>query len=249
MKRREMLGALGALPLLSLADMEEKEGNLREQGWTGGGRQREVEGFFVTTLDVGNLPPFKAEAFCERWKDKFTKVRDNSLYKNWVAITLPTRTEGTKMEAYPLPKDCKGGLFVIMQDVGVLPPNKAQEFCERLQKHMERGVKGFALESWEYDVIPVRKIHTQLSIYPYPLPSHRIEPFDDYKMRRSLAAQFAFEVNSCAHRAEFNANQTAQRELREIKKKLREYHSNHVDKWCKSTYAKHPFTRLFGEYL
>lgn len=73
--------------------------------------QRKLEGFIVLFVNVGSLPPFKAEAFIERLKDK-CKKSDNDLTANWETIWIPSRTEETHAEFYPVngQKDVEGRL-------------------------------------------------------------------------------------------------------------------------------------------
>lgn len=72
-----------------------------------------LEGFIVLFIDVGSLPPFKAEAFVERVKDQWKKTKRNpDLTANWETIWIPSRTQETHAEFYPLngEKDAEGKL-------------------------------------------------------------------------------------------------------------------------------------------
>jgi hypothetical protein len=70
---------------------------------------RKLEGFIVFFVDVGSLPPFKAEAFINRLKDKWKK---SDLTVNWETIWIPSRTQETHAEFYPVngKKDAEGRL-------------------------------------------------------------------------------------------------------------------------------------------
>jgi len=67
---------------------------------------RKLEGFIVFFVNVGQLPPFKAEAFIQRIKDGWKKSdADNSqrnLIANWEPIWIPNRTQETHAEFYPV---------------------------------------------------------------------------------------------------------------------------------------------------
>lgn len=62
-----------------------------------------LEGFITFYVNVGSLPPFKAEAFIDRLKDQWKKnEKPDSLIKNWQTLWIPTRTEDTHTEFYPV---------------------------------------------------------------------------------------------------------------------------------------------------
>lgn len=78
-----------------------------------------LEGFIVFFVNVGSLPPFKAEAFIERLKDQWKKgesshvyLQGRSLVSNWQTIWIPSRTQETHAEFYPVngEKDVEGKL-------------------------------------------------------------------------------------------------------------------------------------------
>jgi len=64
--------------------------------------KRKLEGFIVFFVNVGVLPSFKAEAFIDRLKDQWKKGESNSLIANWQTMWIPTRTQETHAEFYPL---------------------------------------------------------------------------------------------------------------------------------------------------
>jgi hypothetical protein len=69
----------------------------------------EIKGMLVFYIDVGQLPPFKAEAFVERWKDNCS--RDGFFEKlkaqGYEMIFIPVRPNSqTRVEMVPLSKDC-----------------------------------------------------------------------------------------------------------------------------------------------
>jgi hypothetical protein len=250
MKRREMLGALGALPLLSLTDLEGPE-DLREKGYTGGARKipsllapptesKKIEGIFLVTIDVGKLPPYKAEIFCDRVKDDFIKERNKSVFKDWMGLFIPTREGNADIEAFPMPENTTGGMLIYQVNVGMLPPFKAEAFCHLMTDLFMRDIEKSAWKNWTFHAFPVRKLPSKVKIYPKPLRKPvQLKPYDEIELRR-----FAYHINSCSHRAEFNANQKAQRELREIKKKLREFDDIACNMWDIKQ-----FRERFGEYL
>jgi hypothetical protein len=61
-------------------------------------------GFIAIHQNVGKLPPFRAEAFCERVKDKFCKSQEwldfKKKYPNWNFILQPTREYESYVEIY-----------------------------------------------------------------------------------------------------------------------------------------------------
>ncbi len=58
-----------------------------------------LKGCLVFYIDVGQLPPYKAEAFVERMKDNF---RSERLKKNYELIFVPVRPNGnTRVEFIP----------------------------------------------------------------------------------------------------------------------------------------------------
>jgi hypothetical protein len=61
-------------------------------------------GFIVVNQFIGQLPPYKAEAFCERIKDKFTKSEDwlkfKEKYPNWNFLLIPTRTQESFVQIF-----------------------------------------------------------------------------------------------------------------------------------------------------
>jgi hypothetical protein len=60
------------------------------------GQPPKLKGFLVFTVNVGQLPPFKAEAFCERLKDQLVKQRQDP---GWQVIVMPVRPpQETKFE-------------------------------------------------------------------------------------------------------------------------------------------------------
>jgi hypothetical protein len=64
-----------------------------------------LEGFIVFHVNVGSLPPYKAEAFIERLKERWKKDKENGkgeLIANWQTIWIPTRTQDTEAYFYPL---------------------------------------------------------------------------------------------------------------------------------------------------
>lgn len=56
---------------------------------------RDVDGWVVFYIDVGQLPPAKAEAFVERMKDSMKDVR---LPSNFDAVWIPRRNQPTYVE-------------------------------------------------------------------------------------------------------------------------------------------------------
>ncbi len=70
-------------------------------------------GFIVFTINVGQLPPFKAEAFMDRLKDQFRKASDEfKIFKEWVIFWLPTRTADSHVEIHPLDKLTEESIMV-----------------------------------------------------------------------------------------------------------------------------------------
>lgn len=61
-------------------------------------------GFIVIHQHIGSLAPHKAEAFCERVKDHFTKSKEWLDFKaknpNWSFVLLPSRTEESFVEVF-----------------------------------------------------------------------------------------------------------------------------------------------------
>lgn len=61
-------------------------------------------GFVVLHQNIGSLPPYNAEAFCERVKDKFTKTKEwlefKAMFPNWNFLLVPSRTEESRVEVY-----------------------------------------------------------------------------------------------------------------------------------------------------
>ena len=55
------------------------------------------KGFVVFTINVGNLPPYKAEAFISRVRDNFGKIED------WYTLFIPVRgINRTRVEVFAL---------------------------------------------------------------------------------------------------------------------------------------------------
>ena len=72
-----------------------------------------LEGFVVLFINVGNLPPAKAEDYIEKTRERWNKTdRHPDLIKSWQTIWIPTRTQETHAEFYPIngPKDAEGRL-------------------------------------------------------------------------------------------------------------------------------------------
>ena len=95
-----------------------------------------TKGFVVVTQEVGNLPPFKAEAFVERIKDRMVKAREsNGLDSRWQIIVQPTREYGAgKVEVFVVDKDAdikpvEKLIFDTKQD-RLFPHNRVAEYAE-----------------------------------------------------------------------------------------------------------------------
>jgi len=58
----------------------------------------EADGIIVIYLNVGQLPPFKAEAFIDRMKDKFRVEDKNKILEKWTTLFIPVRTQDTRVE-------------------------------------------------------------------------------------------------------------------------------------------------------
>jgi len=58
-----------------------------------------LKGILVFYINVGNLAPFRAEAFMERMKDNFKKTvnKDQIMPPDVAMIWIPTRTEPTEV--------------------------------------------------------------------------------------------------------------------------------------------------------
>ena len=68
-----------------------------------------VNGFMVFYIDVGQLPPFKAEAFLERLKDKYKKKNKKLKESGIEAIWIPVRpNSNTRVEFFPFSDEAKG---------------------------------------------------------------------------------------------------------------------------------------------
>jgi hypothetical protein len=59
-----------------------------------------AKGFIALTINVGQFPPFKAEAFCERMKEKFINSDARRALDEWEVIVLPVRNQETKIEIF-----------------------------------------------------------------------------------------------------------------------------------------------------
>lgn len=68
------------------------------------------KGAFVYTINVGMLPPMKAEAFIERLKDKFRK--QGSLNKDFDHLFIPIRNQDTKVEVHLYDRDGKAPNYI-----------------------------------------------------------------------------------------------------------------------------------------
>lgn len=80
------------------------------------------KGIIVFTMNVGNLPPFKAEAWIERVKDKFLK---NTAHHEWQYIFLPVREQETKVEIFSFEKcDYTEPVKVLRSEVPFVVPSK-----------------------------------------------------------------------------------------------------------------------------
>jgi hypothetical protein len=66
-------------------------------------KDRKTKGFIVLTLNVGMLPPFKAEAFCERTKKHWKESDTRRALDEWEIVVMPVRPpQETKIEFFPL---------------------------------------------------------------------------------------------------------------------------------------------------
>lgn len=59
-----------------------------------------AKGFIALILNVGQLPPFKAEAFAERVKEQWRKQDLRKTLDDWELIILPVRDQETKIEIF-----------------------------------------------------------------------------------------------------------------------------------------------------
>lgn len=59
-----------------------------------------AKGFIALTLNVHQLPPFKAEAFVERVKEQWRKQDLRKTLDDWEIIILPVRNQETKIEIF-----------------------------------------------------------------------------------------------------------------------------------------------------
>jgi hypothetical protein len=62
------------------------------------------KGIIVFTMNVGNLPPLKAEAYIERIKDQFRKSGNPQDWQDWQHIFMPVRHQETKVEIFSFEK-------------------------------------------------------------------------------------------------------------------------------------------------
>jgi len=71
--------------------------------------EQELKGILVFYIDVGQLPPFKAEAFVERMRDKLNERRmvDRLQKQGYEVMWLPVRPgSNTRIEMVPLSPGC-----------------------------------------------------------------------------------------------------------------------------------------------
>jgi len=59
-------------------------------------------GFICLTLNVGQLPPYKAEAFIDRMKERWHKQDIRKALDDWELIIVPVRNQETKIEVFSL---------------------------------------------------------------------------------------------------------------------------------------------------
>lgn len=60
--------------------------------------QEGIQGILVFYINVGQLAPNKAEAFCERYMDKAKPVTDKVKDQGWEILYMPTREGETRIE-------------------------------------------------------------------------------------------------------------------------------------------------------
>lgn len=65
-----------------------------------GSTPKKEKGILCFYINVGQLPPYKAEAFMERYKEKFLK--DGEVSKRFITFWIPTRTQPTRVEILPV---------------------------------------------------------------------------------------------------------------------------------------------------
>ena len=88
MDRREMLAAAAAAPLAAIGIGNEKS--------------HDIKGYVVWTVDVGYLSPQRAEAFCERLKEKIKNQRKDP---NWVVAVQPVRHQEAGVSIFVVDKN------------------------------------------------------------------------------------------------------------------------------------------------
>lgn len=77
--------------------------------------KKQTKGMMVFYIDVGQLPPYKAEAFVERWKDT-CKKQTKKLRKSGIeSIWIPVRPNSqTCVEFLPMTEE--GQNFILASD-------------------------------------------------------------------------------------------------------------------------------------
>lgn len=74
-----------------------------------GNQNKEIKGIMVFYIDVGMLPPFKAEAYIDRYKDKLKQdgLIDQLRSQGYETLWVPVRPNSTtRIEMVPLSPDC-----------------------------------------------------------------------------------------------------------------------------------------------
>lgn len=59
--------------------------------------EKKTKGLLIHYINVGQLPPFKAEAFIERWKDRIEKTGVREKLRDWEFMYIPTRTDDSRI--------------------------------------------------------------------------------------------------------------------------------------------------------